>query len=49
MTRFSALAFVIYLMYRFKSTPTDPIFMGGFIMGLFDLYTWYNTSCNTQM
>ena len=44
-TRASALIFALYLMYRFRNKKTDPIFWGGVVMAIFDLYTWINTKC----
>ena len=45
LTRGAALLFALYLMWRYQHTPSDPIFIGGAVMGLFDLYTWSQTKC----
>lgn len=46
LTRGVALVFALYLMYHYRSKKTHPIFIGGTVMGAFDLYTWWNTACN---
>ena len=44
-TRGAALLFALYLMYEYRNNPKHPIFVGGLIMGGFDLYTWSKTEC----
>ena len=46
-TRAAALLFAIYLMWYSRANKTHPIFLGGVVMGGFDLYTWYHTDCVT--